>query len=199
MNLREFKRELCSLVPPLPFGSIIARLHESLRSAGIDPGDMCCLDEVAVPPILAVVHAARVEGEIDSVIYRRVLRCLTFYTNHSLAMVAYRLTDPSAIGSSANQPEQCSSSNVPTESDPNSIDAHSLEAQPVPADPWAHRSDGMRCKTCMWFAPKIAKSSRFIHVGRCRRHAPTMNGYPVVFVNDWCGDHKLNENTVVEE
>ena len=31
-------------------------------------------------------------------------------------------------------------------------------------------------------------------VGRCRRHAPTMNGYPVVFVQDWCGDHKLNEN-----
>jgi hypothetical protein len=23
-----------------------------------------------------------------------------------------------------------------------------------------------------------------------------MNGYPVVFVNDWCGDHKLNENWV---
>lgn len=30
-------------------------------------------------------------------------------------------------------------------------------------------------------------------LGRCRRHAPTMNGYPVVFESDWCGDHKLNE------
>jgi len=30
-------------------------------------------------------------------------------------------------------------------------------------------------------------------VGRCRRHAPSMNGYPVVFPDDWCGDHKLNE------
>ncbi len=30
-------------------------------------------------------------------------------------------------------------------------------------------------------------------IGRCRRHAPTMSGYPVVFDNDWCGDHKLNE------
>jgi len=27
--------------------------------------------------------------------------------------------------------------------------------------------------------------------GRCRRHAPTMTGYPVVFENDSCGDHKL--------
>jgi hypothetical protein len=30
-------------------------------------------------------------------------------------------------------------------------------------------------------------------LGRCRRHAPTMSGYPVVFKNDWCGDHKLDE------
>jgi len=30
-------------------------------------------------------------------------------------------------------------------------------------------------------------------VGCCRRYAPTMSGYPVVFVNDWCGDHKLDE------
>jgi len=30
-------------------------------------------------------------------------------------------------------------------------------------------------------------------IGRCRRHAPTMNGYPAVFPTDWCGDHKLDE------
>ena len=28
---------------------------------------------------------------------------------------------------------------------------------------------------------------------RCRRHAPTVNGYPAVFQNDWCGDHKLDK------
>ena len=33
-------------------------------------------------------------------------------------------------------------------------------------------------------------------VGRCRKHAPTMNGYPVVFMNDWCGDHKLDETKI---
>jgi hypothetical protein len=33
-------------------------------------------------------------------------------------------------------------------------------------------------------------------VGRCRRHAPTMNGYPVVFEDDWCGDHKLDESKI---
>lgn len=31
-------------------------------------------------------------------------------------------------------------------------------------------------------------------LGRCRRHAPTMNGYPATFESDWCGDHKLDEN-----
>jgi hypothetical protein len=31
-------------------------------------------------------------------------------------------------------------------------------------------------------------------LGRCRRHCPTMTGFPAVFVTDWCGDHKLDEN-----
>lgn len=71
-------------------------------------------------------------------------------------------------------------------------------------DPWKHRSQGMRCKTCMWFAPKLpgevvsltGGALPVIDLGRCRRHAPTMNGYPAVFVNDWCGDHKLDENKI---
>ncbi len=57
-------------------------------------------------------------------------------------------------------------------------------------DPWRHRSEGMKCTTCMWFVMKEGAKD----VGRCRRRAPTMNGYPVVFKTDWCGDHKLNEN-----
>ena len=55
-------------------------------------------------------------------------------------------------------------------------------------DPWQHRSTGMKCATCMWFVEKSPAT-----LGRCRRHAPTMNGYPVVFKTDWCGDHKLDE------
>lgn len=68
-------------------------------------------------------------------------------------------------------------------------------------DPWIHRSKGMRCTTCMYFVIKrkteevaLDKINDKGHIGRCRRHAPTMNGYPVVFESDWCGDHKLNEN-----
>ena len=62
-------------------------------------------------------------------------------------------------------------------------------------DNWKHRSAGMRCSTCMWFAPKVNTEGDPI-IGRCRRHAPTMNGYPVVFPSDWCGDHKLNEEAL---
>lgn len=62
------------------------------------------------------------------------------------------------------------------------------------ADPWVHRSSGMRCVTCIWFVPKELASLGTSKVGRCRRHAPTMGGYPVVYMTDWCGDHRIDEN-----
>ena len=58
-------------------------------------------------------------------------------------------------------------------------------------DPWVHLSKEMRCKTCMYFCPK-KRDDDGPELGRCRRHAPIMGGYPVVFPADWCGDHKLN-------
>lgn len=61
-------------------------------------------------------------------------------------------------------------------------------------DNWEHRSQGMKCNTCMWFVEKRSKNLRTF--GRCRRHAPTMNGFPAVFGTDWCGDHKLDENKI---
>ncbi len=74
-----------------------------------------------------------------------------------------------------------------------SIDpSHGL--QPVPAlapdpdDLWRHRSESMRCQTCIFFVLKAGT------LGRCRRHAPTLAGWPAVFKRDWCGDHKLDGN-----
>lgn len=64
-------------------------------------------------------------------------------------------------------------------------------------DPWKHRSDRMKCESCMWFVLKETHNQGG-QVGRCRRHAPTMNGYPVVYINDWCGDHKIDENKIKE-
>lgn len=66
-------------------------------------------------------------------------------------------------------------------------------------DPWKHRSEGMRCRTCMWFVSKPIEyptKPDVRIVGRCRRHAPTMGGYPVVYQTDWCGDHRIDENKV---
>lgn len=75
-------------------------------------------------------------------------------------------------------------------------------ATPPAEDPWAHRAMSMRCNTCMFFVIKrpsvlgtVANAERG-YVGRCRRHAPTMGGYPAVFETDWCGDHKLDENKI---
>ena len=72
-------------------------------------------------------------------------------------------------------------------------------------DNWKHRSKGMRCSTCMFYVPKIPDVRDLregepavepVALGRCRRHAPTMNGWPVMFAADWCGDHKLDETKV---
>lgn len=54
-------------------------------------------------------------------------------------------------------------------------------------DAWADLSTYV-CATCRFYVPKEDDK------GRCRRHAPTMDGYPVVYEHDWCGDHKLGTN-----
>jgi len=62
--------------------------------------------------------------------------------------------------------------------------------QPVTmTDPWQHRSIGMLCPTCMYgvFASVSAA------VGRCRRRSPTMQGYPAIYRQDWCGEHKIEK------
>ena len=66
--------------------------------------------------------------------------------------------------------------------------------QAVYADPWAHRSSGIRCSTCMWFVEKKPSENAQRIIGRCRRHAPTLHGYPVVFPADWCGDHVVSDD-----
>ncbi len=55
-------------------------------------------------------------------------------------------------------------------------------------DRW-DRKTGFCCATCYVFAPKGPQTQ-----GRCRRNAPTMAGYPVVYADDWCGEHKLGSN-----
>jgi hypothetical protein len=62
----------------------------------------------------------------------------------------------------------------------------------IAADQWAGRAARMRCFSCMYFVPKGDEGS-LINLGRCRRRAPTLDGWPVVFKGDWCGDHKLDE------
>ena len=71
-------------------------------------------------------------------------------------------------------------------------------------DNWNRRSEKMVCRACMWFVPKPPLSQLVAvetppsdRLGRCRRHAPTLGGWPVVFAADWCGDHKLDENRVL--
>lgn len=50
------------------------------------------------------------------------------------------------------------------------------------------------CKRCMFY---VARPNGL--VGRCRRHAPTMQGWPVMYPYSWCGDYKLNEEIQIDE
>ncbi len=57
-------------------------------------------------------------------------------------------------------------------------------------DNWVARSEGMQCHTCLCYVEKTP------NIGRCRRHAPTLQGWPVMFPTDFCFDHKLNEKCI---
>ncbi len=63
-------------------------------------------------------------------------------------------------------------------------------------DPWKNRSAGMRCKTCVFYVPKVAKEG-VTEIGRCRRNAPTLKGFPAVFPMDWCGEHRIDEEKLI--
>lgn len=70
--------------------------------------------------------------------------------------------------------------------------------EPLPDDPWIHRSTQMSCRTCMAFVAKATMrlpDERGV-LGRCRKHAPTMGGFPAVFEKDWCMDHKIDEDKI---
>lgn len=76
-------------------------------------------------------------------------------------------------------------------------------SEEIVMDNWKHRSKKMRCETCMAFVIKMkivkdvgGEHSEPTTLGRCRRHAPTLGGWPAVFVTDWCYDHKLDESKI---
>lgn len=72
-------------------------------------------------------------------------------------------------------------------------------------DRWDRKTD-FGCASCMFWVPKQEHkvvghptplpSIGTIQLGRCRRNAPTMKGYPVVYADGWCGEHKIGSNPV---
>jgi len=67
-------------------------------------------------------------------------------------------------------------------------------------DRWDRKTD-FGCESCMFYVPKFSHAADppCRGEGRCRRHAPTMKGYPVVFVDDWCGEHKRGSNPIRDD
>ncbi len=83
-------------------------------------------------------------------------------------------------------------------------------------DNWDRKPNFNHCDSCIFFVPKREHSSKAaiqinetdakmriaekgeqgIEIsgpsdseGRCRRNAPIMNGEPVVYASDWCGEY----------
>jgi hypothetical protein len=52
---------------------------------------------------------------------------------------------------------------------------------------------GYCCGTCRYCVPTNDK------IGRCRRNAPTLDGYPIIYIlDDFCGNHKLGTNPLAQ-
>lgn len=86
----------------------------------------------------------------------------------------------------------------------NAVKASVRPQAEVMNDPWKHRSQKTRCSTCMWFVVKVLPQISppgppTQALGRCRRHAPELGGFPAVFTTDWCGDHKLDETKLGDQ
>lgn len=56
---------------------------------------------------------------------------------------------------------------------------------------WEHPEKFRVCGACVYFLLKNEDNG----LGLCRRHAPnSINGFPYITKNDWCGDHRINFN-----
>lgn len=69
-------------------------------------------------------------------------------------------------------------------------------------DNWEGRNRNMICGTCMYFVEKrsllATTPEEDPRLGRCRHNAPTLDGWPVIFSTDWCGQHKLDEDKLID-
>lgn len=67
-------------------------------------------------------------------------------------------------------------------------------------DLWKDRHLNRRCENCMYWLekePKKPSSKTYTIIGRCRRNAPIVQtGYPTTYPDDWCGEHKLDEEKI---
>ena len=144
-------------------------------------------------PAVHVTAEKGVPSEPDSQHYRAYMR------GHKTAGAA-KVQPESGFINTRKETKPTSSIPIPGQDAP----VHVPGPKQLEPDAWAHRSQGMRCATCMFFVPKSDKligGDQFTPaamLGRCRKCAPTLNGWPAVFGSDWCGSHKLDEEKVTE-
>lgn len=62
-----------------------------------------------------------------------------------------------------------------------------VSTKPNNDDNWNNRAVQFTCKNCLFFV------DRGQGLGRCRKHAPTHDGWPTMYESDWCGDHRITK------
>jgi hypothetical protein len=53
----------------------------------------------------------------------------------------------------------------------------------------------VRCVSCVFFQPLLhsdVKEGDQIRLGKCRKNAPTVAGFPQVLPYEFCGEHRLD-------
>jgi hypothetical protein len=66
-------------------------------------------------------------------------------------------------------------------------------------DNWINKEKKRICKTCVSYIEKetIEDGNTHTIIGRCRKNAPVVGkGFPTVYPDDWCGDHKLDADKI---
>ena len=62
-------------------------------------------------------------------------------------------------------------------------------------DKW-DRKTNFSCDSCMFLVPRGQLLTSGKEVCNCKRHPPVKGEYPIVFKDDWCGEHKIGSNPV---
>lgn len=191
--LNEHSYKKAELIKPESLDELREMILKSLDPAKTTFDYIGCADEIKIK----VYDVINNNKESTSKLVKKISEMILEYSELALQHV-FDMSDEEYAKVQANISEIVNKDTSRYVVDPSKLDIENYDKSPqmgalIKEDNWQHRAANIRCKTCMWFVPKIPKANISEHIGRCRHDAPTLKGWPVMFRTDWCGSHKLDE------